>query len=133
MGKLIYEETIPVVSHFFYLTYVKNTGGAWSILSGNSFLLLGIGICFLVGLVYYMIKKDTFTSFEVVSYSLLIGGVLGNFIDRMIYGGVIDYLGFIFGNYYFPIFNYADICIVVGVGLLLIDGIRSESYGNRSK
>ena len=68
-----------------------------------------------------------------LSFGLVIGGILGNFIDRLIYKGVIDYLGFIFGSYYFPIFNLADICIVIGTFILIIDTVRSDFCGNRSK
>lgn len=129
---ITYQESIYLINNFFYLTYVKNTGGAWSILSGNTFLLLIIGLIAIGILIYYLLKKEEFSIFEIISFGLLIGGILGNFIDRLIYKGVIDYIGLIFGKYYFPIFNLADICIVVGTFILIIDTVRSDFCGNRS-
>lgn len=127
-----YQESINIIDNFFYLTYVKNTGGAWSILSGNTIILLIIGLLAIGILVYYILKKEEISFLEMLSFGLVIGGILGNFIDRLIYKGVIDYLGFIFGSYYFPIFNLADICIVIGTFILIIDTVRSDFYGNRS-
>lgn len=121
---LVFQKVYTIIPHFFYITYVKNTGGAWSILAGNVSFLIGIGICFLGILIYYIMKKNQLTKLEIIYYSLLVGGVCGNFIDRILYGGVVDYLGFIFGRYYFPVFNFADICIVLGVGLFILDGVR---------
>ena len=61
---------------------------------------------------------------------MIFSGIYGNLIDRIFYGRVIDYLSFNIFNYSFPIFNFADICIVIGVVLLLFDYLRGEYYGN---
>lgn len=127
-----YQETISIIPNFFYLTQVRNTGGAWSILSGNTIFLLILSFFVLVGIFYYLQKKETMPRLEEISYILLLGGILGNLIDRICYKGVIDYLGFIFGNYYFPVFNFADICIVCGVILLLIGNLVGDRNGIRS-
>lgn len=133
MTSLVYRKTYSVISNFLYLTYVKNTGGAWSILSGNTIFLLLISLVCIAGLGVYLHKKNTISKLECIYYGLLFGGIIGNLIDRILYKGVIDYIGFIFGSYYFPIFNIADICIVCGIILLLIDGWIGEKNGIRGK
>ena len=70
---------------------------------------------------------------DISIYSLLIGGILGNLFDRIIYGYVVDYLDFYFFNYNFPIFNIADICIVCSVVLIIIDTLRGGKGEIKSK
>ena len=77
--------------------------------------------------------KETLNKFKIVSYSFLIGGILGNLFDRIYNGYVIDFLDFRLFGYNFPIFNFADIFIVIGAFLLIIDLIRSDFFENRSK
>lgn len=129
---ITYQETIHLIPKFLYLTYVKNTGGAWSIFDSNPVFLIIIGLICICCLGFYIYKKNTFNKMEVAYYSLIAGGILGNFVDRIFSSGVIDYIGTIFGSYYFPIFNLADICIVCGAVLLLINSFRGDINGNRS-
>ena len=70
---------------------------------------------------YFLLKNKKFDWFNIIFYSLLIGGILGNLFDRIIYGYVIDYLDFYIFGYNFPIFNVADICIVISVIMIIID------------
>lgn len=132
MSIFSYQETNFLIPKFLYFTYVKNTGGAWSIFSNNTWILLAVGIVCIIGLGYYIYKRENFSLLEVIYLGLIIGGILGNFVDRVFRGGVVDYIGFIFGSYYFPVFNIADICIVCGGVLLLIDSLRSDQDGIRS-
>lgn len=119
-----------IIKDFFYLTFVKNYGGAWGIFEGNRVLLL---ICGLIGIVtiVHLIKKESLSNFGCIYYGLLLGGILGNIIDRVVYGYVIDFLNFYIFSYDFPVFNVADIGIVIGVFLLIIEMCRSE-YNERS-
>lgn len=126
-------EVISIIPNFFFFTNVKNTGGAWSILNDHTFILTIISFLCIIGLNYYLSKKDDMQRIEEVYLGLILGGMIGNFIDRVTYNGVIDFIGFKFGSYQFPIFNIADIAIVVGVGLLIIDMIRGEINEYRSK
>ena len=73
-------------------------------------------------------KLDVIDDIDTFVYALLIGGIAGNLIDRIIYGYVIDYLSFNFGSYYFPIFNFADICIVLAALIILIRTIKESLW-----
>ena len=121
---LVVNESIKVINNFFYITYVKNTGAAWSILSGKQLFLIIFSIIVIIMLVIYLFKKKEYNKFEIIGYSLLLAGAIGNLIDRIVYGYVIDYLNFYIFNYNFPIFNIADCCIVIGIMLLFIDTWR---------
>ena len=127
-----YGKEVFLIPNFFYLTYVKNTGGAWSLFSDHTGILLIVGIISIGRLSFYIYKKNHFHLLEVIYLGLIMGGVLGNFIDRLLRGGVIDYIGLRFGSYYFPVFNIADICIVCGAFLLIIDSFKEDHYESRS-
>ena len=124
--------TILVIPNFFSITYVKNDGAAWSILSGNTIFLILISIVALLIIIMYVFKNSDIKTFEFMNYSILIGGILGNLFDRIKFGSVIDYLDFKIFNYNFPIFNFADMCIVVSIFLLLIYFIKSEAKNARN-
>ena len=112
--------SIEVIKSFFYLTRTNNTGAAFSILLGKRILLIIITILVLIYVFYYLKKNKVTNKLEMLSYSLIIGGSLGNLIDRVIYGYVIDFLSFKIGTYNFPIFNLADTSLTIGVILLII-------------
>lgn len=113
---------VYVIKNFFYLIYVKNIGAAFSILEGKSILFILIGLTAL-GLIFYQVKKKNISN---IGYSLLFGGILGNLIDRIIYGYVIDFIGFEIGSYSFPIFNIADIAIVIGAIIIVLGSDKNE-------
>ena len=112
-------ESILVVKNFFYLTYVRNEGAAWSILSGKLPILVIISILIIGGIIYYLYKNKQTDIFKIVAFSLILGGALGNLFDRVMYGYVIDFLDFYLFNYNYPIFNLADSAVVIGAILLL--------------
>ena len=111
--------SITVIPNFFSIFYVRNKGAAFSILEDNTVLIVVISVIFIVILDYYIRKEKNFTKLGVISLGMIMGGIFGNLMDRIIYHSVIDYLSFL----KFPIFNLADIGITVGVGLLLISEI----------
>lgn len=121
-------DSINVINNFLSITYVRNNGAAWSILSGNRWLLITISVVALIFIYLYFIKGKNLTKLEIISYGLLIGGTLGNLFDRVIYGYVIDYLDFRIFTYNFPVFNLADICIVIGITLICISLIGGEVH-----
>lgn len=118
---LILGQTIKIINNFFYLTYVQNTGAAFSILIGYRYILIIITLIFLYYLYKYLKKQTNSSKLAILSQGLLLGGIIGNLIDRIIYGYVIDYLDFMIFNYNFPIFNLADTFIVIGCIILVIN------------
>lgn len=129
-GNLLYQKTI--IPNFFYLTLAKNTGAAFSILQNATWIFVVIAICFII-YIDRTILKEKLNKLQIISFSLLIGGVLGNLFDRIFNGYVTDFLHFIIFGYDFPIFNFADIFIVVGAILLIIDVIfKGGKNENRS-
>ena len=120
-----------IIPNFFYLTGVKNTGGAFSILESNSLLLAFIGILVVLGIIFYL--KDNVNNKNYLPYSLLLGGILGNIIDRIVFNGVYDYIGLIFFSYHYPVFNIADTLIVGGIIILILLEVWGEKDGTRSK
>lgn len=120
-------DSITIIKNFFYLTYINNDGAAFSILVGKRIFLILIAVLAIVMLIRYIKKNNIQNKLELVSISLIIGGSLGNLMDRVIRGYVIDFLDFKIFNYNFPIFNLADTFIVIGVILLLLKEIRKEN------
>lgn len=120
-------DSITIIKNFFYLTYINNDGAAFSILVGKRIFLILIAVLVIVMLIRYIKKNNIRNKLELVSISLIIGGSLGNLMDRVIRGYVIDFLDFKIFNYNFPIFNLADTFIVIGVILLLLKEIRKEN------
>lgn len=120
-------DSITIIKKFFYLTYINNDGAAFSILVGKRIFLILIAVLVIVMLIRYIKKNNIQNKLELVSISLIIGGSLGNLMDRVVRGYVIDFLDFKIFNYNFPIFNLADTFIVIGVFLLLLKEIRKEN------
>ena len=118
-----------VINNFFYIDMVTNEGAAFSLFPGANILFIIIAI----GVLMYIDKCIIKDSNHFLFISLIIGGVIGNLFDRLLYGEVLDFLSFKFGTYYFPIFNFADVFICIGVVLLIIEYFRSDRNGNKSK
>ena len=112
-------ESISIIKNFFSITYVRNSGAAFSILESNTILLIFISIIALIFIFKY-IYKDNLSNFEYILYGILSGGICGNLFDRIIYKSVVDYLDFNIFGYRFPIFNFADTLIVVSMFLIII-------------
>lgn len=121
-----YQE-IKIIKNFFSITLLKNTGAAFSILKNSTLLLIIISVLFILLISKYIKKEEkNLTKLDVYSYGIILGGIFGNLLDRIIHKGVIDYLSFRFFSYYFPVFNFADISITVGIALLIISTIINE-------
>lgn len=120
-------DSITIIKNFFYLTYINNDGAAFSILVGKRVLLILIAVLVIVMLIRYIKKNNIQNKLELVSISLIIGGSLGNLMDRVVRGYVIDFLDFKIFNYNFPIFNIADTFIVIGVIMQLLKELRKEN------
>ena len=110
--------TIPLWEGVFHLTYCENTGAAFSMFSGQRWLLLAVTLVLLVGLLYALHKNWMQNAFGRTSLRLIISGAIGNMIDRILLGYVVDLFDFRLIN--FPIFNVADILLCVGVGMMVL-------------
>jgi signal peptidase II len=126
MSRFYYGESVSVIPGFFDLTYVRNPGGAFSFFaSGPSELrltffigttLVAIGLLFVF---YRRLESDALLSGAALG--MILGGAVGNLIDRIAYGEVVDFLDFYIGSFAWPTFNIADSCIVVGVSVLIYE------------
>ena len=122
--------SVVVIKNFFSISNVHNYGAAFSILYGNRIFLIIISVFALLGVYHFMLKNKNLTKHDITIYSLLIGGILGNMFDRIVYGYVVDFFDFHIFGYDFPVFNVADICIVFSVFLILCDTIRGINNGD---
>lgn len=113
--------SINVISGFFSITYVENTGAAWGIFSNGTVLLGLLSVVFLIVFTKYILDQKSISLFNSINYALIIAGVFGNMIDRFARGFVVDFLNFQIFSYDFPVFNVADIFIVIGIMLVVID------------
>ena len=128
-----YNSQFTIIDNVFNITYYQNTGAAWSILEGNILLLIGISIVALV-LVYSMMFSFENNVLNDAAFGLLFGGILGNLIDRILFGYVRDFVELNIFGYNFPVFNLADTAIVVGVIIIIIATIKGEiNSGNKSR
>lgn len=117
----------PVIDGFFNITYVQNRGAAWGILNNNIILLVVITVLALGLICSFIFKESNIKKLDIVLYGMLLGGIIGNFIDRIFRGYVIDFLDFIIFGYDFPVFNIADMLIVISVGIMIITYWRSRN------
>ena len=97
----------------FRLDFVKNYGAAFNIFSGNRIFLSSISIIFSILLIYLILRKNTLYLSDLLSYTFILGGTIGNGLDRILRGFVIDFINLSFIN--FPVFNVADISINIGL------------------
>lgn len=124
-------ESIKVIPNFFYLTYVANEGAAWGMFS-NAKIIIGIGTILAILLIYHYIYCFKQNKRNNIAFGLLIGGLGGNLIDRLMFGYVRDFLDFYIFGYDYPVFNVADICIVIGVILLIIAVLKGEDLNENN-
>lgn len=126
-------ESIPIIKNFFSITYLKNDGAAFSILQNRTYLLLIVALLSLSLILWYINKQEKISLFSSISFGLLLGGIIGNFLDRLISGQVIDYLDFKIFGYDYPVFNLADTAIVIGACMLLYRLYGSDLNGSKRK
>ena len=123
---LFYNHKILLNKDFllFRLDFVKNYGAAFNILSGSRVFLSLISIFFSILLIYLIFRKNTLNSFDLYSYSFILGGTIGNGIDRIYRGFVVDFINLNIIN--FPVFNIADISINIGFIILLYNIFKNN-------
>lgn len=113
-------ESIPVVPGLFDLRYIRNTGAAWGLFAGGQFWLAMLSVVVLLALVIF--RRSFFADglTDRVAFGLIIGGIIGNFIDRVRLEYVIDFMDFHWRGHHFPAFNVADASICCGVALYMV-------------
>ncbi|GAB4072399.1 signal peptidase II [Barrientosiimonas marina] len=119
-------DQITVIEHFFYLTSHRNSGAAWGILQGQMGLFYIITVIVVAGIIYFMQHYAKDSRLLAIALSVILGGAIGNFIDRLFRHEVVDFFDFIIFSYDYPIFNIADSALVVGVILVIIITINDE-------
>ena len=121
IGTLKGQPDITVIEGFFDFSYLENRGAACGIFQGRVYLLAFVTIIIMAVLFVMYQKTKKKTKLLTISTALIMTGAIGNLIDRLRYGFVVDFISWHWKNtYYFPTFNVADICITVGTGLLIL-------------
>jgi signal peptidase II len=126
-------DRIGVLGHFFILTSIRNRGAAFGILQEQRWFFLLITIVVVAAIIWYFQRSyRTGRPLLMIALSMVLGGAVGNFLDRALYGQVVDFLQFNFGSYTFPIFNLADSGICIGVVLVIADAMLSGKQENHT-
>ncbi|KKE78045.1 signal peptidase II [Oceanobacillus caeni] len=125
-------ESIPIIDGFFYLTSHRNQGAAWGILQGKMLFFYIVTVIVIIAVVYYMNKFAKTDKWLGLGLSFILGGALGNFIDRIFRKEVVDFFDFYIINYNFPIFNIADSALTIGVIFVIIATILDERKKGRT-
>lgn len=117
VANLSLAQSIPVIQDIFHITYIRNTGAAFSLMDGMQWFLVLFPVLLVVAAVaFLLIKRKSAHPLLLVSVAMIAGGGIGNLIDRVAYGYVVDFFDFRI----FPIFNVADIFVCVGCGLMIL-------------
>ncbi|QNU37846.1 signal peptidase II [Geobacillus sp. 44B] len=113
-------ESIPIIPNVLYITSHRNRGAAWGILQGQFWLFYLITVIVVIGLIVYIQRLSRGERLFGVALGLMLGGAIGNFIDRLFRKEVVDFIHAYIGTYSFPVFNIADSALTLGVALLFI-------------
>ncbi|MFC5627450.1 signal peptidase II [Aliibacillus thermotolerans] len=126
-------ESIEVIPSFFYITSHRNAGAAFGILQGQMWLFYIATIVVIFFVVYYLQKHGRESRMIGIPLALILGGAIGNFIDRLLFQEVVDFLNVYIFTYNYPIFNVADSALVVGVILLMMKIIMDDRKEKRQQ
>ncbi len=132
MQHFLLQESREVIPHLFNLTYMTNNGAAFSILAGQpaqwrQYFFLGLTVVALIGILIAQRSYGRRSAWYTVALGLIAGGALGNMIDRIRFGFVVDFLDVYLRTYHWPAFNVADAAITVGVTLFIVKNILFDS------
>jgi len=123
-------QSVPVLGDFFRITYVRNSGAAFSMLSGERSLLVLIPVIVVAGALWYFYKNKGKHWMFYTSWMCIIAGGIGNLIDRAVFGWVTDMLDF---SIFPPVFNVADICVTAGCALFIFYTFGEERLQNHER
>lgn len=130
---MMLKESIEIIPNFFHITYVVNTGAAWSMMEGQMGFFYGITIFAVVMIMWMLIKTDQRAVWTRLGLIMILAGALGNFIDRLWFKYVRDFLDFYIFGYDFPVFNVADMSLCIGVFLVMMIMILNKENYDESK
>ena len=129
---LAMHQPVPVLPSF-NLTLTYNTGAAFSFLAGaggwQRWFFLGLGLLVSIGLIVWLHRLKPEEKWLAAALALILAGAVGNLIDRVWLGQVIDFIQVYYDRWYFPVFNLADIAINIGAALLVVDSLRTKNAG----
>ena len=114
-------ERITILDNLLYITSHRNKGAAWGMLQNKMLFFYAVTVVALIIFIYLLQTTPLLNKFTILGLGLMIGGTIGNFIDRLFYKEVVDFIDVYIGSYDFPIFNIADSALVIGIGLVLLD------------
>lgn len=114
-------ESIPLIDSFLYLTSHRNAGAAFGILENQRIFFIVTTLVVVIAIIYMLEKERQINRVSSIALSLIMGGAIGNFIDRLFSGKVVDFIDIYIFTYDYPIFNVADSAIVIGVFLFILD------------
>lgn len=120
--------SVSVIDNLLSFTYVENNGVAFGSFAGNRWIFVVLTTALIAAILIYMFKKKPQSKLFYASVALIVGGGIGNFIDRVLYGYVIDYISL---SFFPPVCNFADYCITVGTVLLMIYVLFFTSTGKK--
>lgn len=126
MTRMVELEEIPIIRGFFSLQFVNNPGAAFGMLANQRWFFVLVTLFAVGAILYYLRQPSGRHWLSRLALGLLLGGAIGNLIDRLRFGKVVDFLLVYWRDYYFPNFNVADIGITVGVGLLILHLLLTE-------
>lgn len=123
--------SMSVIDHFFNLTHIRNTGVAFGLFSGlnseyKTLFFVGVSSLAIIAILSFFRNTPDDRKMGLLGLILIFSGAVGNMIDRILYGEVVDFLDFFYKGYHWPAFNVADSCITIGVGLMMIDLFRKR-------
>ncbi|MCL6612334.1 MAG: signal peptidase II [Peptococcaceae bacterium] len=122
-AKMSLGQSIPVIDNIFHITYIHNPGAAFGLLADRTSFFIAVGLLVVAGVVIFYWKRGARDGVWPVALGLIAGGSLGNLVDRVRFGEVVDFIDFRI----WPVFNLADSAIVIGAGLLIMVLWRTES------
>jgi len=128
MTRMVQGDSIPLIDGIFYLTYVRNPGAAFGMLPYRTVFFIAVTLAVITGIAFYFHRIPKGKVLLKTGLALQVGGAVGNLIDRLRFGHVIDFFDFRF----WPVFNVADIGIVIGVGILFIELVKNDRANDKN-
>lgn len=124
--------SVSIIKGILNFTYVENYGAAYSLFQNKRWFLIILTSVLLIGIMYYIFSKKTTDKTVIICSSMIIGGGIGNLIDRVLMGYVVDFID-VTPLFNFPVFNFADCCVVVGVAIFIVYLMFFENKVNKKE